>query len=213
MGRKKAILLGNYHDAPYHPLGCVQDEIIKIFESEIDVEVTGDHSILETGRLGEYDLCISYVDCWERDIPEGQLAGLVSFVEGGKGFLAVHNGISYQKTKGYRRLVGARFTGHPPIQELNFIIAEPRHPITRDLDGFRMVEEPYQYEFEPDAVQRMHHLLHYELDGRRMSAGWTFDLHRGRVAYLMPGHEKAAFLTPVFREMLLRAGMWACFEL
>jgi uncharacterized protein len=202
----KAILIGDYANPPYHPLHPVEGEITEILSSAITVQSTGDYQFFTAGALKDFQLCISYTDCWDRKLTPEQVGGLLSFVSNGGSLLVIHNGISIQSHFELAQLVGARFTGHPAMQKLCLKIADPDHPIMAGIDSFEMIEEPYQFFFDNFGERTL--LLEYELDKQALPAAWAHPYGLGKVAFLMPGHDLTAFKNETYRQIILQSVRW-----
>jgi hypothetical protein len=77
---KKAVLIGNYRNAKYHPLKGVDTELTAVFQNDFNLICTEQLDILKFEQIKNYALCISYTDCWDYIIPREQIAGLLAFV-------------------------------------------------------------------------------------------------------------------------------------
>jgi type 1 glutamine amidotransferase len=205
---QKALLLGNVSNPKYHPLQEVMGELKAIFEPDIQLEMTEDHDRLRTEQIKTFDLCISYSDVWRVKNKKQQVAGLLSFVSGGGGLLAIHNGISLQSNYEISQMIGARFTGHPDYGLLPFHVTSSSHEITQGMKSFAMEEEPYRFDFDPLGETTV--LLEYEHEQSRWPAAWAHEFGLGRIVYLMPGHHRASFQNEMYRKLILQSGRWAC---
>ncbi|MCL6590384.1 MAG: ThuA domain-containing protein [Firmicutes bacterium] len=207
--KKEAILIGDYTNPQYHPLSPVDSELTAIFSGEFALQCAEDYEFLRFDRLSLFDLFICYADHWEGAITPEQTAGILSFVSGGGGLLAIHTGISFQSSFEYAQLIGARFTGHPPFQTLEYATSTSAadHPIMRGVSGFSAPDEPYQFEMDPFTEKEI--LFEYSLAGTKYPAAWAHNFGLGRVVYLMPGHDVNPFLNPTYREIIKRSGLWA----
>ncbi|HEX3043420.1 MAG TPA: ThuA domain-containing protein [Bacillota bacterium] len=207
--KKEAILIGDYTNPQYHPLSPVDQELAAVFNGVIQVQSTEDYEFLRFDRLSWFDLFICYADHWEGTITPEQTAGILSFVANGGGLLVIHTGISFQSSYEYAQLVGARFTGHPPFQNLEYTTssAAADHPIMRGIGGFSAPDEPYQFEMDPFTKREI--LFEYQFEGTSKPAAWAHSWGLGRVVYLMPGHDVNPFLNPTYREIIKRSGLWA----
>ncbi len=203
---KKAILVGDKSNPPYHPLHPVDQALIEILSAEIAVESTGDYQFFSASKLKDYQLCISYTDCWDQKIAPEYVAGLISFVSGGGGLLVIHNGISIQAHYELAQLIGARFTGHPPMQQLVFRISAPEHEVVVGTHPFEMKEEPYHFEFDTFSEKTV--LLEYGFEGKILPAAWAHHYGMGKVVYLMPGHQPQVFNNEVYRQIIRQSAHW-----
>ncbi|MGO4371357.1 ThuA domain-containing protein [Paenibacillus sp. MCAF20] len=203
----RAMVFGDNERAPYHPLHAIEKELQAIMGDRFVLEATDDYDRLHAASIGQYDLCISYADCWEEKLTDAQVAGLVAFVAQGGGLLVIHNGISVQNRHELRQLIGAKFLGHPEYQRLKFRYTDNSHEIWTGAEPFEMDEEPYR--FEMDSFIETELLMTYEMDGELYPAAWAHKHGLGRVAYLMPGHHAPSFANLPYRDLIARAAMWA----
>ncbi|MCM3782665.1 ThuA domain-containing protein [Neobacillus mesonae] len=204
---KKAMALGNYVDAKYHPFTEVDQELQSILHEEIRVECTDNYSVLNEATLSNYELFISYTEFMDEEITEEQTDALIHYVKNGGGLLVIHNGISLQRSPRLAELIGGRFTGHPEYTELPVIIKEGSHPIVEGFESFTIDEEPYRFDLQlhDDTII----FAEYEHDQERWPAAWAHEYGQGRVVYLMPGHHLPSFHVGSYRELILRSARWA----
>lgn len=205
----RALALGHYRDVKYHPFEGVDRELAGILGGSLTVDCTEDYGALNGANLLGYQLFISYAEFSDTPVAPEQEAALLSYVAQGGGLLAIHNGISLQRNPALASLLGARFTGHPPYGPLPVAASGEGelHPIARGLAPFVIDDEPYR--FELSSLLKPTVLLEYEHEGGRWPAAWAHGFGLGRVVYLMPGHSHSSFLHPAYRELILRAGLWA----
>jgi len=209
--KPSAIILGDYSNAIYHPLKGVDCVLRDLLSENFSVTCTEDRNMLELKNLKDFKLCIMYVDSWKSKLEQNEMGGLLSFTAQGGGLLVIHNGISYQSNPEYAQMVGARFTGHPPYQLLNYSIKDSRHPITQDIESFEMEEELYMFDF--DTLSSPAILLECCNNDICMPAAWAHTYGLGRIAYLAPGHNVESFLHPAYRKVVLRSASWATKEI
>lgn len=86
MSKPKAIALGNYADAKYHPFTDVDKQIEMIFQDSIDVKSTDDYSVLDKERLAGNELFISYTEFADEPLPASSTAALLSYVAEGEDY-------------------------------------------------------------------------------------------------------------------------------
>lgn len=204
--RIRALLIGDVTNPPWHPLGPAQEKLETILGEHFAIDATEDYDRLATLDRSEHPLLISYTDCWDRALTPEQAAGVVRFVAGGGGLLAVHTGISLQQSYELLQVLGGKFVEHPPYQTLHYFKKAEDHPILEGVDNFTVDEEPYMYEFDPYTPRNV--FLEYEFEGRRIPAGWEHRYGLGRVVYVQPGHHAPSFDPPAVRRLLLNAAFW-----
>ena len=203
---KRAILIGDYSNPPYHPLHQIDQIITEILSNEIAVQSTGDYQFFSAAKLKDFQLCISYTDCWDQRIAPQYVAGLLSFVSSGGGLLVIHNGISLQAHYELAQLIGARFTGHPPMEPLEFRVVTPEHEIVAGVEKFEMKEEPYRFEFDTFSDKII--ILEYSYEDKFWPAVWAHQYGMGKVVYLMPGHNLEAFKNESYRQIIHQSAHW-----
>lgn len=119
----------------------------------------------------------------------------------------------------YRRLVGARFDGHPWTQTVDLEVVEPNHPATRHLGGeWRWHDEVYQFrELRPDArvlLRVPEDALDLDAPGAKrppfgFPLSWCFVEGAGRVFSTSLGHFPAAWESPAYLRHLAGGMEWA----
>ncbi len=116
------------------------------------------------------------------------------FVEAGGSALFLHNTTHVGLTDpDFRHVLGAVYTGHPPIRTFKVKVTNPDHPITQGVSDFIITDEQHYMTYDKDPkflfLQTVNEAgLTYENQGATAQAGWSYDYGKGRVAYLSPGH-------------------------
>lgn len=203
---KKAIIIGDYEQAVYHPLKGPDKELTDIL-SDYDVTITEDYEQFREENLKQYDLCVSFTDRWQKKMTDQQTVGLISYVSHGGGLLIIHNGISIQARYELAQLAGGKFTTHPDQKVLPYTPTASGHVIMEGVEGFSVKEEPYQ--FELDNMIDTTILLEYESEDKQWPAAWVHSYGLGRVVFLSPGHNIETFQDAMFRKMVSRSSLWA----
>lgn len=206
MTKKKAVLLGQYTNPPWHPLDAVEGEITAILSDKYDIQCTEDMDAMTSERLAGIDLFISCTDCWGKPVTAAQAGGLLTYVSGGGALLVIHNGISLQANYELLHLIGAKFTGHPPYRTMDIEIIAPEHDIVKGLERFQIDDEPYQFDELPYFEKTV--LLAYKEDGRDCPVAWTHRFGLGQVVYLGLGHDVRSYMNKPFRQLIARSARW-----
>ena len=99
--------------------------------------------------------------------PEQERA-IVAFVEGGGGFLNLHNAMGLYPANGpYLNLVGGRYIGHGPLERFQVEVVDSSHPITRGVDSFFVADEQHTPPYDEG---RVHLLLRNRSDDGKTAA-------------------------------------------
>ncbi|GAK40766.1 hypothetical protein TCA2_3256 [Paenibacillus sp. TCA20] len=205
--RINALLIGDNGVDVWHPLEPARQQLVQIIGESTNLTVTEDYDSLKELSRDEFDVVISYTDCWLRDLTTEQTAGLITFVAGGGGILVIHNGISLQRSSELAQMIGAKFITHPPYQILSYHGIEPTHPLLEGVPDFVMGEEPYVVEFDPFAPVKV--FLEYEYQGRRYPAAWENGFGLSKIIYLQPGHDARSFEPEPFRQLIRNSVVYA----
>jgi type 1 glutamine amidotransferase len=110
----------------------------------------------------------------------------------------------------FREMIGGRLTGHPGVLQSTTEIVDDEHPITTGIEDFTYEEEPYELDYDADAVDVLA-VTHHESFGE-MPVIWTKSYGEGNVVYYAAGHNEAAFDRPEFHEIIGRSVEWVLAE-
>ena len=147
---KKVLMTGKMENSKFHPFDKVSKILTDIVEeSGHSVKISENLDDYRYYSLSAYDLLISYTDEWETEFNEAWIDGLKRFVENGGGIIVIHSGIG-SKSDAYHRLIGAKFTEHPPRQNYSVKIMSITHPVTAEIASFTVNDEFYKFEFFDD---------------------------------------------------------------
>jgi len=192
MVKPTIVLWGTRVGAPWHPLGPVEADLVDLLQPRGPVAIVDETQPLE---LAGARLLVSYVDLWDRPVPEPVSRLVLDFIENGGGLLVLHNGISLQARPDLAALIGGRFLGHPEATGLGFRLIPGPIPTPLVPPTWTQFEEPYRFERDPGTTT----LAEYRHEGVWYPAAWVRSQGRGQVAYLMPGHTVEAFRHPAYR--------------
>ncbi|MCA9259338.1 MAG: ThuA domain-containing protein, partial [Planctomycetales bacterium] len=177
----------------------------------IAVEYTENVDVLASPELAQYDGLILYANIDE--ISPNQEAGLIKFVESGKGFLPLHcASFCFRNSDAFVAMVGAQFQRHG-AEVFATRVAAHGEPIFDGFEGFTSWDETYIHHLhnEQDRV-----VLEYREQGDqaqgRDSEPWTWIRHqgKGRVFYTAWGHDRRTWTHPGYLNLVERGVRWAC---
>lgn len=151
-------------------------------------------------------------DEWAFALTAEEADALAAHVRDGGGLLALHTAvICFDTQPAWPETVGAAWdwdrSSHPPLGEIGVTVtaAGRRHPLTRGLEPFSIVDEAYGFlREEPGIVP----LLTVEHGGREHPVLWARPVGEGRVVTDLLGHDASSFAHPTHAEILRRAARW-----
>jgi hypothetical protein len=136
------------------------------------------------------------------------------FVDAGGVALFLHNSTHVGMTDpDFRHVLGAAYTGHPPIRTFTVKVTNRDHPITRGVNDFVITDEQHYmtYDKDPKAIVLMtvneegHTYQNY---GATAPGGWSNDYGKGRVVYMSPGHMLSDLWHPEYVKLQHNAMRW-----
>jgi type 1 glutamine amidotransferase len=142
-------------------------------------------------------------------LDDDQQDGLRRTLLAGAGFAGIHSAAGTQtRSPFFRELIGARFTGHPPLQPGRIIVEDPHHPSTEHLAGrWEHTDEWYEFDANPRAGARV--LLRVDESSYRGGAmgadhpvAWCHEYQGIRCFYTSLGHAVEAYAEPAMRAHL-----------
>jgi type 1 glutamine amidotransferase len=142
---------------------------------------------------------------WWAGTPRAAMEGLG---RGEQGILLLHHGLlAYRDWPLWNGMVGIddrRFSYHPN-RLIRVDVTSVDHPITRGLDAWEMVDETYVM---PEPDERSSVLLTTEHAKSMRSLAWTREHRKSRVFCFGCGHDKQAWRSEMFQEVLRRGILW-----
>jgi type 1 glutamine amidotransferase len=136
------------------------------------------------------------------------------FVDAGGAALFLHNtthvGLS---DPDFRHVLGAAYTGHPPIRSFKVKVTNRDHPITRGVSDFVITDEQHYMTYDKDPkfvfLETVNEDgLTYQSYGTTAPGGWSYDYGKGRVCYLSPGHMLSDLWCPEYVKLQQNAVRW-----
>ena len=150
---------------------------------------------------------------------EQQRAFEAWFRKGG-GFLGIHSAADTEYDwPFYTELIGAHFTGHPPVQQAVIMRERYNHPAVRFLPArWQRTDEWYNYNRLPHGRNTAVLLVLDTTSYRGSTMGgyhpiaWCKQLRKGRMFYTGGGHTIESFSEPLFRKHLGAALRWVAHD-
>jgi type 1 glutamine amidotransferase len=136
------------------------------------------------------------------------------FVENGGSALMLHNVTHVGVTDpDFRHVLGAAYTGHPPIRTFKVKVKDPNHPITKGVSDFTITDEQHYMDYDKDPKHIFLETVNedglaYGKQGTTAPGGWSYDYGKGRVAYLSPGHMLMVLWNPEYIKLQQNAVRW-----
>jgi type 1 glutamine amidotransferase len=142
---------------------------------------------------------------------------LRSFVESGKGVVAIHHALANNQEWPwwYEEVLGGVYFMKPkgPHPGSTFreglhlrIRKSAEHPVTAGISDFEIVDEVYNRLWLSPKVHVLLTTNHPESQG---PVAWISPYEKSRVVYIQLGHGREAHENPVFRKLIRNAILWA----
>src|SRR5437667_7425854 len=137
-----------------------------------------------------------------------------AFVENGGAALFLHNATHIGLTDpDFRHVLGAAYTGHPPIRTFKVRVKNPNHPITRGVADFVVTDEQHYMDYDKDPKHIFLETvnedgLRFQSYGASAPGGWAYDYGKGRVCYLSPGHLLTVLWNPEYIKLQQNVVRW-----
>jgi type 1 glutamine amidotransferase/glyoxylase-like metal-dependent hydrolase (beta-lactamase superfamily II) len=208
------VLIGDQPHEPAH----LEEGLRPVFEATgVVPHFTVDVRALSAENLAKVKLLVILRDGLQRPDRESasqymwmtpaQQDAVASFVEGGGGFLNLHNSMGLYPAAGpYLRLVGGRYVGHGPLERFRVEVVDGDHPVTRGVSSFFVADEQHTPPVDEGRVRLL--LRNTSDEGKTAAAGWVREPGRGRLCHLANGHTREALLHPMFQKLLRNAVQW-----
>jgi type 1 glutamine amidotransferase len=208
------VLIG---DGPHEP-GHIEVGLRPVFAATgVTPHFTVDTRALSAENLARVRLLVILRDGLARPRADGsgdhmwmtpeQERAVVEFVEGGGGFLNLHNSLGIYPPGGpYLQLLGGEYTGHGPLERFEVEVVGPEHPVTRGVHTFSVADEQHTPRYD---AQKVRLILQSRSDaGATAAAGWVREPGKGRLCHLANGHTREALLDPMVQRLMQNAVRW-----
>ncbi len=112
----------------------------------IKTETTDDPVIFESKALKKFDAIIFSNSNNEAFLNEIQRENFKSYIESGKGFMAIHSANASERNwTWFCTLVGGKFVRHPPLQAFDILVIDQNHISTKHLPAVWKWEDECYY--------------------------------------------------------------------
>jgi type 1 glutamine amidotransferase len=192
-------------------------ELLEQLGTEHDFTVTNteDGADFTDENLAKYAVVV-FMNASGDLLDETQQGAFERYIQGGGGYVGVHcASCAEDDWAWYGDLVGARFSGHPAIQEVTIKVENHTHPSTIGLpDVWVRDEEPYNFEMNPRAnVTVLATFDESTYQGGSMGAdhpiAWYHEFQGGRSWYTGLGHISQSYMEDHFVTLIRGGVLWA----
>ncbi|MBM4041172.1 MAG: ThuA domain-containing protein [Planctomycetes bacterium] len=204
--------------------GFTRDPFFQMFKDNADIAYTEvkhnkTSEVYERDDLLTSNVVVLY-DFWQ-NITEEQKKGFLSLFEKGVGLVVLHHALAtYQAWPEFEKAVGGKFLLAPEKKDgvvvtpgsgtgtgpLNIHVCSKDHPITKDMEDFKLQDEYYnKCRVSPEVTV----LLTTDCPGNQKEVAWCREQGKSRVVYIMSGHDQRVYNDPNYRKVLANAIKWA----
>ncbi|MBI5094914.1 MAG: ThuA domain-containing protein [Candidatus Hydrogenedentes bacterium] len=220
--------------AAQHPLrllvvtgghGFDHDPFFDLFKTMPGVEYTeavqpAANALYTREAAKSYDVVVLYD--MVQEISDEQKQDLVRLLKkDGKGLVAIHHSMAnYLYWPEFRKILGGRYytkpltvngvehskSGYEHDVHFTVQIADPKHPITKGMKDFELVDETYS---DYDIERGITPLLKVNHPKSAPVIAWTNKYGKARIVVIQSGHGPTAYSNPNYRQILENAIRWA----
>lgn len=213
---KTKVLIVTGFDVGAHVWKETTQQTVKTLEAtgRFDVKVSEDLEVFAEPSLSNFDVVVLNFGFWQQKDPSDKAkAGLLEYVRGGKGLVALHFACSsFQDWKEYGELLGRVWKkgvgGHGPFGKFDVSITKVDHPITEGMTDFEANDELYA-KLSGDAPITVLATAYSEWSEKVEPIVFVKPYGKGRVVQNVLGHGLPARESPNFQKLLVRCVDWA----
>lgn len=163
-------------------------------------------------RMDDVERYADQRERWGISLSASARAGLLAFVHGGGGLLAMHGApICFDDWPEWGELIGGRWvwgtSSHPPLDDpIEVTVHVDAHPVVAGSADFSILDEAYGFLHRSPDVRG---LLYAHHGGAGHPLAWALHRGAGRVVYDALGHHPASYEPEEHRRIVRRAALWA----
>jgi len=214
--QKTKVLIVTGFDVGAHKWHETTQQTTAILEEsgQFTVKISEDIEVFASPSLNDYDVVLLNYGFWKQPDPSDKAkAGLLDYVKGGKGLVALHFSCSsFQEWDEYAELLGRSWKkgvgGHGPRGKFTVKIKDSKHPITRAMEDFEADDELYA-KLSGDAEIETIASAYSDWSGKEEPIVFVKPYGKGRVVHNVLGHDSAARENKSFQTLVVRGVEWA----
>jgi type 1 glutamine amidotransferase len=192
-----------------------RESFFKMFDTLSDISYTELKQPEANTKLGTIDPqtfdAVVFYDM-PQTIAESEKANYYKLLKLGKGLVFLHHSLcSYQQWAEYKTIVGGKYhekrntlQSSSYQHDVHFAvnIAKHRHPVTRGIKDFDILDEVYG---NTEVLRSVTPLLTTENTLSSKTIGWTHQIENSRIVYIQPGHDKNSYFNPNYQKLVRQA--------
>ena len=187
---------------------CIRDRYLLIPEFEqrgIEMDYTEELADLNASNLSNYDTLILYAE--HPHISEQQELALLTFVESGKGLVAIHCASnSFRNSENFTHLIGGRYSsnGYGDFTT-NISPEQANHPCLQTYETFETTGDTFTHKDLSEDIT----VLQTRKEGTRNEPWtWTRTQGQGRIFYTAYGNGRHTWENFEFHTLIANAVIW-----
>ncbi|MHC4143452.1 MAG: ThuA domain-containing protein [Planctomycetota bacterium] len=220
--KKKALaILGDAHHSVFPQYSAIVKELQKkgyhtdvIMDYDVPFKELSEYDIVVLSRYAYNDvvLCKEYNFNFAKGkdnlwLTSEQEQAFEDFVKAGGRLFLHHDGIGfYLKNRAISRLAKAYFITHPPVGTITVKPSGNFPDLTKGVEPFDVVDEEYIVEIDESQTEVF--LESHSEENGRFVQGWAHKYGKGRVAVLIPGHDKKVLFHPMVKQCIQNVIEW-----
>jgi hypothetical protein len=195
--------------------GFDEKSFFEMFDSFQDISYTKLFQPQANAQLGTidpetFDVVVFYD--MPKTIDETEKANYYKLLKLGKGLVFLHHSqCSYQNWEGYKTIVGGKYHEEKNTPQTSTYqhdvaftvkISDPKHPVTRGLKDFEILDEVYG---NTEVLPSVTPLLTTDHPLSSKIIGWAHQVEKSRIVYIQPGHDKNGYFNPNYQKLVRQA--------